>query len=218
MQGRRQTITVVTPVHPARFANGLFAECLQGIHNQTLLPDAHAVAIDVDREGAAPTRQRALMMARTDWVAMCDSDDVFLPKHLERMLRYALETEADFVYSHFKILQDMGGGQRRVLEEDPIFPPTHYLNPWDPENPIETTITTLVRTELAQAVGFKAMDRGHDTNSGEDFGFTLGCQAAGGKIMHLRRKTWLFRHHFTGPGGAQSNTSGLPTKGDAAIA
>lgn len=215
MQGGRQTITVVTPVHPGRFANGLFAECLQSIHNQTLLPDAHAVAIDTQGEGAAPTRQRALMMARTDWVAFLDSDDLFMPKHLERLLRYALETEADFVYSWFKVMQDLGDGRRRILEEDPVFPATHYLNPWNPDDPIETTITTLVRTELAQSVGFKALDRGHDQNSGEDRYFTLACQEAGGKIMHLRRKTWLWRHRFAPDGQGLTNTGGLPTKGDA---
>jgi hypothetical protein len=221
---QRQTISVVTPVHPGRFANGMFAECLQSIHNQTLLPDAHCVAIDVDGEGAAPTRHRALMMARTDWVAFLDSDDLFLPKHLERMLRYAQETGADFVYSWYKLMQDFGEGQRRVLEEDPIFPVTHYLNPWDPENPIETTITTLVRTELAQSVGFEAIPErvASGANSGEDRSFTLGCQAAGGKIMHLRRKTWLWRHRIvvdpaTGQTQGLLNTGGLPTRGDALL-
>ena len=213
---RRPTISVITPVHPARIHNGLFAECLQSIHAQTLLPDAHCVAIDLAGEGAAPTRQRALMMARTDWVAMLDSDDLFKPKHLRQLLNCALEREADFVYSWFNILQDFGGGQRRVLDEDPIFPMTHYLNPWDPQNPIETTVTTFVRTELAQSVGFKELDRGHDQNSGEDFGFTLGCQAAGAKIEHLVRKTWLYRHRSID--GKMTNTSGKPTKGDAVSA
>lgn len=216
---KRQTISVITPVHAARIHNGLFAECLQSIHAQTQLPDAHCVAIDLDGDGAAPTRQRALMMARTDWVAFLDSDDLFLPKHLERMLRYAIETEADFVYSWFKVLQDFGGGQRRVLEEDPVFPVEHYLKPWDPDNPIETTITTFVRTELAQSVGFQAnperMALGEHANSGEDRGFTLGCQAAGGKIMHLKRKTWLWRHWQLPEGAGAGNTSGLPDRGDA---
>ena len=212
---RRPTISVITPVHPARIHNGLFAECLQSIHAQTLLPDAHCVAIDLAGEGAAPTRQRALMMARTDWVAMLDSDDLFKPKHLRQLLNCALEREADFVYSWFNILQDFGGGQRRVLDEDPIFPMGHYLNPWDPQNPIETTITTFVRTELAQSVGFQKLDRG-EMNSGEDRFFTLGCQAAGGKIEHLVRKTWLWRHRSID--GKSTNTSGLPTKGDAVSA
>ncbi len=208
----RPTISVITAVHPARLKNGLFAECCQSIHAQTLLPDAHCVAIDLDGEGAAPTRQRALMMAKTDWIAVLDSDDLYKPRYLRQMLNYAEETGADFVYSWFQILQDFGGGQRRVLDEDPIFPMTHYLNPWNPDDPIETTITTFVRTELAQSVGFQKLDRG-EANSGEDRFFTLGCMAAGGKIEHLVRKNWLWRHREVN--GVRSNTSGLPTKGDA---
>ena len=209
----RPTISVITPVHPGRIHNGLFAECLQSVHAQTLLPDAHCIAIDNDGEGAAPTRQKALMMARTDWVAFLDSDDLFKPKHLRQMLTFAQDTGADFVYSWFNVLQDFGGGQRRVLDEDPVFPITHYLNPWDPNDPIETTITTFVRTELAQSVGFQKLDRG-EANSGEDRFFTLGCMAAGGKIEHLVRKNWLWRHREVG--GIRANTGGLPGKGDAA--
>jgi len=213
----RPTISVITPVHPSRLTNGLMAECLQSIHHQTLLPDAHCVAIDVDGDGAAPTRQRALMMARTDWVAFLDSDDLFMPKHLERMLRFATETGADFVYSWFKILQDFGEGRRQVLESDPIFPMTHYLNPWNPDDPIETTVTTFVRTELAQSVGFQPLNRG-EGNSGEDAFFTLGCAAAGANIQHLVRKTWLWRHHYRGEGDKriQLNTAGRAGHGDAA--
>lgn len=211
----RQTISVVTPVHPNRLANGLFAECAQSIHQQTLLPDAHCVAIDLDGEGAAATRQKALMQARTDWVAMLDSDDLFLPKHLERLLRYATDGGYDFVYAWFKVLQDFGDGRRRVLEDDPVFPVTHYLSPWDPANPIETTVTVFVRTELAQSVGFHELDRGHDQNSGEDYAFTLGCRDAGAKIGHLVRKTWLWRHRFAPDGKTLTNTAGRPTRGDA---
>ncbi len=148
------------------------------------------------------------MQVRTEWTAFCDSDDLFLPKHLQWLMHHAQETGADFVYSWFKIMYADG----TILEDDPIFPVGHYLNEFDPDNPIETTVTTLVRTELAQSVGFTPMpgriEAGH--NSGEDRSFTLGCLAAGAKIVHLRRKSWLWRHHG-------QNTSGLPTKGDAVM-
>lgn len=204
----RPTITVVTPTHPARFVNGMMVRCQQSVAAQTLLPDAHAIAIDVDREGAAATRERALMMATTDFVAFLDSDDFFFAEHLEELMNHQQETGADFVYSWFKIFQETAwGGQ--LLDHDPVFPSTHFTRPFDPENPIETTITTLVRTELAKEVGFKALNRGHTINSGEDRYFTLGCLEKGAKISHLVKKTWAWSHH----GG---NTSGLPTKGDAA--
>jgi glycosyltransferase involved in cell wall biosynthesis len=197
-------ITVVTPSHPARMRNSMFAEAMMSVGQQTYPAAAVSVAVDLDGEGAAPTRQRALDAARTEWVAFLDSDDLFLPNHLEVLAAHAEETGADYVYSWFKVVDQHG----RLLEHDPIFPVGHYLNPFDPENPIETTITTLVRTELAKEVGFHFLDRGHRINSGEDRHFTLGVLAAGGVVSHVVAKTWLWRHHG-------QNSSGLPGKGDA---
>lgn len=204
----RPTISVVTPVHPARLRNTMMFRAQQSVAAQTLLPDAHAIAIDNDKAGAAATRQRALMMANTDFVAFLDSDDFFFENHLEDLMKHQQETGADFVYSWFKIFQETAWGNQ-LLEHDPIFPVTHYTMPFNPDSPIETTITTLVRTELAKEVGFQPMNRDHNLNSGEDRYFTLGCLEKGAKISHLVKKTWAWSHH----GG---NTSGLPTKGDAA--
>lgn len=211
----RPTISVIIPAHPARVRNGMLARAVKSVHEQTLAPDAIHVAIDNDRLGAAATRQRALDAADTDFVAFLDSDDLFLPKHLEWLLGHQQETGADFCYAWFKVLQQFADGTTNILEDDPVFPLTHYLNRWDPEFPIETTITTLVRTDLAQEVGFRELDRG-EANSGEDRYFTLGCQAAGGKISHLVRKSWLWCH-WQLPGGVPGNTSGRPTKGDARL-
>jgi hypothetical protein len=204
---------VITPVHPIRVINGKLERAARSVHAQTLLPDAHVIAVDNDREGAAVTRNRALMSARSDWVAFLDSDDMFLPKHLQWLMRHAEETGADFVYSWFKIIQEFADGTTRILEDDPVFPMTHYLDPFDPDNPIETTTTVLARTELAQSVGFQALDRG-EVNSGEDRFFTMGCLAAGAKVSHLVRKSWLWSHAWL-DGKTMANTSGLPTRGDA---
>jgi hypothetical protein len=201
-------ICVVTPAHPARLRNGLLDRALRSVAMQTSPPAAMSVVVDLKREGAAPTRQRALMLAKTKWVAFLDSDDVFKERHLELLSKYVVEHNVDMAYSWFEIVDGQGRIRPHDQFGDGIFPPGHYRNPFDPENPIETTITTLVRTELAQEVGMVALDRG-EMNSGEDRRFTLGVLAAGGKIGHLVRTTWLYGHH-----GA--NTSGLPTKGDAA--
>lgn len=201
------------PAHPGRARNGMLGRALESVHQQTLQPDAIIVAIDNDGEGAAPTRHRALMQARTDWVAFLDSDDVFLSRHLELLFAHAMKTDADFVYSWFKVLRQFPGGQTEILEDDPIFPVSHYLNAFDPAEPIETTITTLVRTEIAQRVGMVALDRG-EVNSGEDRRFTLECVAAGANVQHLVRKTWLWCHHVMA-NGQPGNTSGLPHRGDA---
>lgn len=186
-------ITVVTPTIPSRGL--MLAQAMRSVAAQTKPAAAISVAVDVNREGAPATRQRALGTAQTEWVAFLDDDDWFNPDHLELLYQYAQDTGADFVYSWFNVV----GGT------DP-FPSTHYTNPFDPEDPIETTITTLVRTGLAKQVGFKALDR-NGVNTGEDRYFTLECLKAGAHIEHLVARTWNWRHH----GG---NTSGLATKGD----
>lgn len=213
---KRQTVSVITPTHPARTRSGKLLRAQKSVLAQTCLPDAHIVAVDLDSQGAAPTRQRALMMAQTDWVAFLDSDDVFLPRHLELCMKHALETGADFVYSWFKILQEFADGAYNIIEGDEkgdgVFPLTHFTNDWDPEHPIETTITTVVRTELAKEVGFEPLDRGQ-TNTGEDAFFTLGCMKAGARISHLKRKTWLWGHHWL-TASQMGNTSGFAGRGD----
>lgn len=208
------TVSVVIPAHPARLVNGMLQRAVGSVWAQTRPPEALHVAIDTEGQGAPATRQRALMAADTDFVAFLDSDDLFLPKHLEWLLRHQAETGADFVYSWFKVLQQFADGTTNILEHDPVFPVTHYLNDFDPADPIETTITVLVRTELAKQVGFKALNRG-EANTGEDRYFTLGCLDAGAKISHLRRKSWLWRHHQLAD-ATPGNTSGHPNRGDAA--
>ncbi|MGE5828338.1 MAG: glycosyltransferase family 2 protein [Micromonosporaceae bacterium] len=208
------TVSVVIPAHPARLVNGMLQRAVGSVWAQTRPPDAVHIAVDTEGAGAAATRQRALMAADTDFVAFLDSDDLFLPKHLEWLLQHQADTGADFCYAWFKVLQQFANGKTNILEEDPVFPITHYLNDFDPADPIETTITVLVRTELAQQVGFKELDRG-EANTGEDRYFTLACLDAGAKITHLRRKSWLWCHHQL-PDGTPGNTSGRSTKGDAA--
>lgn len=189
----RPGITVCIPSIPSRSLS--LAKAVRSVAQQTMPAAAISINIDIEREGAPASRQRALDRVDTEWVAFLDDDDMFKPIHLEHLYNHAQETGADFVYSWF----DLIGGT------DP-FPETHFTNPFNPEDPIETTITTLVRTGLAKEVGFKALNRG-EINTGEDRYFTLGVMEAGGLISHLVEKTWFWFHHA-------NNTSGLPTKGD----
>lgn len=196
-------ITVVTPSIPTRSQHLTRAQ--RSVYRQTLPPAATSVAFDLEGLGAAATRQRALEAARTPWVAFLDDDDAFKPEHLATLYAHAEATGADMVYAWF----DMMGGI------DP-FPSTHQTEEFDPLNPIETTITTLCRRDLAMEVGFRPLDRGHDTNSGEDYGFILGLVALGAKIRNVNAgrsisqcaHTWYYFYHG-------ENTSGLPTRGDA---
>lgn len=191
-------ITIVTASHPERARNGMLSRAISSALNQTVPPAAFAIAVDHERQGAARTRQRALEMAGTEWVAFLDSDDEFLPSHLATLLEAAKHYGADYVFSYF--VRSKGG--------DPL---GHFGKPWNPANPHQTTITTLVRTGLAQAVGFLGGAQGDEIDGqhwGEDFTFTLGCQAMGAQILHVPKETWIWHRHA-------GNTSGQPGRGDA---
>lgn len=181
-------VTVVVPYHPARATNGMLQRAVTSVNAQTI-PHQLLIIEDTERQGAAATRQRGLDQVTTPWVAFLDSDDELDPTHLEQLLACAAETDADYVYPWFRV---KGG-------TDPF--PMFYGKPWDNAHPHSTTITILVRTELAQRIRFTGV-------YGEDYAFTLRCVADGARIVHHPARTWTWWH-----GG--HNSSGCPDRGDA---
>jgi hypothetical protein len=134
-------------------------------------------------------------MATGDWVAFLDDDDEFLVHHLEILVEAAHRERADYVFSYF--VRKQGG--------DPL---GHFGKRFDPRKPHHTTMTVLVRTELAKSVGFLNHPNANDSWPGEDWRFTLGCVEQGAHIVHHPEETWIWHRH----GG---NTSGLVGRGDA---
>lgn len=182
-------VTVCIPTIPPR--TEMLQRALKSVYAQTYPPTAISIAVDIHREGAWATRQRALDAARTTWVAFLDDDDEFLPCHLEDLLACATENDADFCYSWFT----------GTHSGDPL---GHFGKPFDAANPHHTTMTVLVKTELAQAVGFTP-PRSDQIAGGEDWRFLLGCLSRNAKVVHLPKRTWDWHWH-------SSNTSGQPDK------
>ncbi len=203
---RNFEITVAIPAHPARVANGMLDRAVASVKNQ-LLPAADiSIAIDEDGDGAAVTRQRALDAVKTEWTAFLDSDDWFYPEHLKVLAAGARIFNADYLFSYYLVHFPDG---RPWPQNDPL---GHFGKQFNPQAPHQTTITTLVRTELAQEIGFREPPPGALINGehyGEDFQFTVECARAGAKIVHIPRRTWAWTHH-------RGNSSGQPGRGDAA--
>ena len=192
-------VTVVVPTHPARISNGMTKRALGSVLMQSYPVSSVIVEVDKYREGAAIVRNRGLQKVDTEWVAFLDSDDQMKKNHIDTLVKGALETGADYLYTRYDPIG---------FYSDPL---PHFGKVFDPEHPTQTTITTLVRTELAQEVGFRPVEDGKLIDGqryGEDFQFTVEVIAKGGKIVHIPQRTWLWNAHGL-------NTSGLPTKGDA---
>lgn len=186
---------MVIPSIPARA--DLLGEALGSAWRQTLPAMETCVAVDTARRGAAATRQRALEMASGEWVAFLDDDDYFLPGHLAVLRAGAMEHKADYVFSWF--VRAQGG--------DPL---GHFGKVFNELEPHHTTMTVMVRRELAMEAGFADYPGAGPAAgwSGEDWRFTLRCIGLGAHIVHIPQETWVWRRH-------KGNTSGVPGKGDA---
>lgn len=184
------SITMVIPSIPIR--GQLLARAIHSVTAQTLQPDAYSIAVDNTKQGAGPTRTRALMAAQTEWVAFMDDDDELMPHHLATLHSVALATDADVVWPWFTV----SGGT------DP-FPGSQGAQ-WDSANPHTFPMTTLVRRQLAQRCVFPEPIPGAD-NSGEDWAFWMQLDKLGAKFVHTPEITWVW-HHDSG------NTSGRPER------
>lgn len=188
-------IGVGIPSIPPR--SDLLGRALTSVLAQTLPADAISVVIDHAGDGAAETRNRAWRSLDTDWVAFLDDDDEFGPRHLEKLHACAVETDADMVYPWFEVV----GGT------DPF--PHYFGQTWDPEHPIQTTITCLWRrTALEKIGGFPPHSRRVDAEGngmGEDFLAVKTLSDMGGRVVHLPERTWRWHHH-------SNNTMGLPDR------
>lgn len=199
----RPGISVVIPTHAGREAYlGLAVASARG---QSYAPREVHVVEDVGHAGAAVTRDVGLRMVDTEWTAFLDSDDVMYRHHLRTLSAGAMVWGADYVYSWYDMIDAAGRPYRGVRDVLP-----HFGRPFNPDRPTQTTVTVLVRTELAQSVGFSAPEPGMVDGqvAGEDWRFLLGCLDAGAKVVHVPRRTWGWRHWGVGAPGRAGNTSG----------
>lgn len=189
----RPGVTVCIAAHPARMTTFL-GLAIASVLAQTRQPEAILVVNDVDKRGAGWNRQMLLQSVATEWIAWLDSDDEWYPQHLDSLMNYAQETDSVFVYSWFD------GG-------DPL---GHFGIPYNPCTPHHTTMTHLVRTDIARRVGFPDSAPGPFSN--EDWAFITGvakiCCDEDLKMTHLPERTWYYRQ-------AGQNSSGQPGQGDA---
>lgn len=182
--------TIVIPSIPPR-AKLLCGRAIPSALAQTVPPADVIVALDRDKEGAGPTRTRALAKVTTPWAAFLDDDDELLPHHLEHLHHIQQATDADVVTPWFQVVEGT----------DP-FP--EFNRPWNPDDFHIFPITCLVRTDIAQRHTFPPPEPGHPF-SNEDDAYWRAVNTSGAKIVHTPEITWRW-YHNTG------NTSGRPER------
>lgn len=179
----------------------MLTRALNSVMKQTLQPDAYYITVDTDRRGSAHTRNRGLMQVNTQWTAFLDSDDEFMPHHLETLVDW-VDDEVDVIYTGCEVRGPSGEVIPRHEEWG------RFGHPFDGEllqRMSYIPVTSLVRTEVACAVGGFDFD---GESPYDDWVFYRRILQAGGVFLHVPEVTWIWHHHGM-------NTSGKSTQGDA---
>jgi len=183
-------ITVCTPTIPVR--TELLGRAIQSVHNQTIKPAHHIVSVDHTRQGGPATLDSAINNADTTWIATLDDDDEWLPHHLETLWRLvqAHEEKVDLAFTHFRYSSVGDGGHLEQFRHQPF----------DINNPRQTTNVFLVRKTIWQEVG--GFSGGFDTDSynvdnqgnriGYDFHFIKKLCVAKARIVNSPEVTWIY--------------------------
>lgn len=181
------SVTVLIPTIPTR--THLLHQALGSVWRQTVQPDAVVIEPDLERTGAAATRNRALERVETEFVAFLDDDDELERNHLEVLLATQKATGADVVYPWFNVV----GGH------DPL---GWFGRPFDPVALRQANyipITLLARTSLVRQVGgfnnHPLYVNGRTVATCEDWNLWIDLVDIGAKFVHAPERTWKWHHH-----------------------
>lgn len=198
-------VSIITPVFntPVRWLR----ECVESVLTQTyekwelILIDDHStepemlrcltelaasdsrilLAKDEKRRGISAASNRGLALAKGDWVAFVDHDDLLEPDALFQNVKWLQDhPEADLIYSDEDKLTEQGF-------DFPIFKPD-----WSPDYFLSCNYVchlTLVRRELVQRVGgFRS-----EFNGAQDYDLFLRVTEQTNRIDHIPRVLYHWR-------------------------
>ena len=210
-RARETKAPLVSIITPAYNAAGFIREALDSAFAQTftdyeiivvndgspdteelervLEPDMHRIKyIKQENRGPSTARNTALRAASGIFIALLDSDDVWLPDYLQEQVRLMqADASVDVLYPDAEVFGDAPESGRRFME----------ICPSDGEVTFESLVrqqcTVMIcamarRETLLRLGGFD-----EDLRSSEDFDFWLRVVKAGGRISYHRRVLARYR-------------------------
>lgn len=193
------TVTVLIPHIPVR--PNVLARAVKSAATQTWRPDVIHIEVDKHHTGSAATRNRALSLVTTDFVAFLDDDDELLPHHLDVLMSVQIGTNIDVIYPGCHVINPALGGEIPLREEWGRFGSEFDADLLREKSYIP--VTSLVRTELAQQALFGPPTG--QVSDYDDWGFYLRMFDLGATFYHIPEKTWIWNHNG-------KNTSGRPDR------
>ena len=180
--------------------------------SQTLPPQHVSVALDTEKAGAAPTRNKAAACGNTEWIAFLDDDDVLGMQHLDVLVCAALEHDADLVYPWFtlvgadtSLLKCPDEDGNLVLAEGVPFGQRQreYLGAGPGKGNNFIPVTFLVRRELFMDLGGFPQTNTDEWPyaANEDWGFLMKVANSSATVHHHPRRTWFWHFHSAATSG-----------------
>lgn len=210
---RGTDVTVCIPTVAGR--EQLLERALHSVATQQLLPARVIVQLDVDRQGAATTRNKALALVDTEWTAWLDDDDELLANHLRVLVRGANRSGADLVYSYAEFVDgpDPLAGPNAAGEwtPNPInCPHTSHSDLWLRTNGNFIPCCYIARTSIMRQVGgfpepWSMPDVRHSADC-EDYLMLINMLRVGARFHHVVGvRTWRYHYHDGNLGGRGVN-------------
>lgn len=177
--------------------DGSRKETLRGIEERAGREPRLRLLRTAQNRGAAAARNRAMAVARGEWLALLDADDSFAPGRLARLLALAEARQADIVADNLSLVSGNGRERGRALAPgDPLF-----------SGPLEAA--AFVRRNLFLTPGFKlgylkplfrrafitrhGLCQDERLRIGEDFHFLLEALLAGAHCIVDREAGYRYR-------------------------
>jgi succinoglycan biosynthesis protein ExoU len=150
------------------------------------------------RSGPAAARNRALAVARGEWIAVVDSDDVLHPERLERLVAAAERDRADIVADDLVIFYEDGSrAPRRFLPRDRAHEPTWTTaSEWVLGNVIDgrSTLGNL-KPVIRRAAAPDILAYDEMLRIGEDFDLIARLLIAGAWMRIYPEPLYFYRKH-----------------------
>ncbi len=195
---------LVSVIIPAYQAAGRIRETLDSVFAQTYpnvevvlvndgSPDTEAleeairsygerlIYIRQENRGPSGARNTAIRAARGKYIACLDSDDIYLPEHLARLVPLLEERPLDLVYSDSYVTRD-GVHVGRSFERQPQSPPVTFEKLITEECAITTSAVVASRQAMIDAGLFDERYR-----CSEDFDLWVRMSFRGAKMDLLRQ-------------------------------
>jgi glycosyltransferase involved in cell wall biosynthesis len=207
---------LISIVIPAFQADSYLPETLQGISNQCetaweliLVEDGsqgateelvaqfaakhgdHRVAYensDINR-GQACALNRGIALARGNFIALLDADDIWLPDHLASSVAAIEEENGDIAFSTSILFESSSGKQYGYWGPAPG--PITDVQAELARNSVITPSATLLRRDLFDRIG--GFDEDPTISSVQDYDFWLRAAIHGAKFVHVNGHHCLYR-------------------------